>query len=140
MKHKIFILIPVILIIIGCHGDYCDLGDGYIYIEKSIGLKTGDHGQFRTVIYPYIKKYENGNRFIHVLQQPDTSYINEEIKFNITYLNGKEADSLRKISEEVKNIKEQYWIIDKQKSNVYGPLDNREYKDKCDSLGISLTL
>ena len=140
MKHKIFILIPVIFIIIGCHGDYYDLGDGYIYIEKSIGLKTGDHGQFKTVIYPYIKEYENSDRFIYVLQQPDTSYINEEIEFDRTYLNGEKVDSLRKISEEMQNIKELYWIIDKQKNNVYGPLSNREYKDKCDSLSISLSL
>ena len=33
-----------------------------------------------------------------------------------------------------------YWIIDKKKTQLYGPLDKKEFEKKCKKMGVKLKL
>ena len=49
------LFIYILIIFCSCHGDYADLGNGYIWVERTIGKKINeDIGTFEYVIYPDI--------------------------------------------------------------------------------------
>ena len=133
LEIRVFInCIVVFLWFRGCVGslfydyryDYEDLGAGYKYLpdsEKISGVS------FEMRIPPIVEEYKFDDRFIvakEVLngRRPDWSY---KLKSSDYYLG---FDSTY------------YWIIDKNDTIRYGPMDYERFQNLCDSLNVGLSL
>ena len=106
------------------HGDYWDLGNGYSYCEKSI-CKQDEKGVDTLVLFPEIIDYAYNERYIVAYQEfdptsidNDTVWLRKEIKYY----------------QQMKKQKKIFWVIDKVKDRVYGPLNKSRYGSTVDSL------
>ena len=112
------------------HGDYWDLGNGYSYSEKSI-CKQNEKGVDTLVLFPEIIDYAYNERYIVAYQKFDPASLD-----NDTVWQRKEI----RYYQQMKKQKKVYWVIDKVKDTIYGPLDKSRYGCIVDSLRIQLAL
>ncbi len=119
------------LLVTSCiHGDYWDLGNGYSYSEKSI-CKQNEKGVDTLVIFPEIIDYAYNEQFIVAHQNFDSAALD-----NDTVWFGKDI----KYYQQMKLQGRTFWVIDKIKEKIYGPLDKNRYGSIVDSLKIRLAL
>lgn len=137
---KPLFVIIILTVLYGCHGDFCELGDGYIWIEKMIGFTTDERtGTFEPVVYQEITEYNNDLNFI-IAHQTMGEMAEELILSSIRYSKMNEADSLWILYSKMLRIKECYWIIDKKKHLVFGPMEKSDYFKKKKKLRIEMEL
>lgn len=135
----------ILIIFCSCHGDYADLGNGYIWIEDSIGKSINEEtGQFEFVIYPRTVDYNVDEFYIiahQIMTDPDTGMpIIDVLVDRITCAKGKEADSLRTLFNKMMEIQDCYWIIDKNTHKVLGPMRKSEFYKMKNKLRINMDL
>ena len=117
--------------------DTADLGGGYYYVNHSIiyGHKenTSVIACDTFLIYMSVEDYNMNNDYILARQVLD--------KDNIWYyVDSIKQDSVRKKLEEALSIGTCYWIIDKKRKDVLGPMRRVEFDCARESLGISINL
>ncbi len=119
------------LLVISCsHGDYWDLGNGYSFCEKGI-YKQNEQDVDTLVLFPEIIDYAYNEQFIVAHQNFDSAaFDNDTVWF------GKDI----KYYQQMKLQGRTFWIIDKIKEKIYGPLDKNRYGSIVDSLKIRLAL
>lgn len=138
---RLLFIIAISIGLYGCHGDFSELGDGYIWIEKSVGLTTDEKtGTYEPIIHEEIIEYNNNLNFIIAHQKIREPYEDMIIVDAIKYSKGAEADSLRNLLKKMIRIKECYWIIDKKKHLVFGPMKKTDFLKKKKELGIEMEL
>ena len=130
MKQVVVFTFLGLLVISGCHGDYWDLGNGYSYSERSI-CKQNEKGVDTLVLFPEIIDYAYNERYIVAYQKFDPASLD-----NDTVWFGKDI----KYYQQMKLQGRTFWIIDKVKDSIYGPLDKSRYGCIVDSLRIQLAL
>ena len=139
------LFIFILIIFCSCHGDYADLGNGYIWVERTIGKKINeDIGTFEYVIYPDIVEY-NVDEFYIIAHQTminnDTgeTYI-YEIAYQINTTKGKESDSLKTLFNKMMEIQDCYWIINKNAHKIFGPMRKSDFYKLKSRLKINMNL
>ena len=130
MKQVVVFTFLGLLVISGCHGDYWDLGNGYSFCEKGI-YKQDEQGVDTLVLFPEIIDYAYNEQFIVAHQNFDSAALD-----NDTVWFGKDI----KYYQQMKKQKKVYWVIDKVKDSIYGPLNKSRYGCIVDSLRIQLAL
>lgn len=115
--------------------DHIHLGDRYVYNEYVI-CREKVNNSLQLIIPDHIEKYNYDNKYIVAKQSPSLIIA----KYYWNNIPQSKQDSIAAIISKCESMNTCFWIIDKQGNNVYGPLSNREYKNKCDSLSISLLL
>ena len=130
MKHCVIFILIGLLVTSCIHGDYWDLGNGYSYCERSI-CKQDEKGVDTLVLFPEIIDYAYNERYIVAYQKFDPASLD-----NDTVWFGKEI----KYYQQMKLQGRTFWIIDKIKEKIYGPLDKSRYGCIVDSLRIQLAL
>ena len=130
MKQVVVFTFLGLLVISGCHGDYWDLGNGYSFCEKGI-YKQNEQGVDTLVLFPEIIDYAYNERYIVAYQKFDPALLD-----NDTVWFGKDI----KYYQQMKLQGRTFWIIDKVKDTIYGPLDKSRYGCIVDSLRIQLAL
>lgn len=130
MKHCVIFILIGLLVTSCIHGDYWDLGNGYSYCAKSI-CKQDEKGVDTLVLFPEIIDYAYNERYIVAHQNFDSAALD-----NDTVWFGKDI----KYYQQMKKQKKIYWVIDKVKDTIYGPLDKNRYGCIVDSLKIQLAL
>ena len=118
MKHCVIFILIGLLVTSCIHGDYWDLGNGYSYCAKLI-------------LFPEIIDYAYNERYIVAYQKFDPASLD-----NDTVWQRKEI----RYYQQMKKQKKVYWVIDKVKDSIYGPLDKSRYGCIVDSLRIQLAL
>ena len=113
MKHCVIFILIGLLVTSCIHGDYWDLGNGYSYCERSI-CKQDEKGVDTLVLFPEIIDYAYNERYIVAYQKFDPASLD-----NDTVWFGKEI----KYYQQMKLQGRTFWIIDKVKDTIYGPLD-----------------
>lgn len=127
--------------LIWLHGDFCELGNGYIWSEKKIGLMLNEEvGTYEPIIHEEITEYNNNLNFIIAHQKIREPYEDMIIVDAIKYSKGAEADSLRNLFNKMIQIKGCYWIIRKKDSAVFGPMEKSDFLKKKKELGIEMEL
>lgn len=100
-------------------------------------------------IPPTVVNYNYNRRYIIAKQNlngewPDPLYF-EDYDYHRLYM---DEDTYKRYFEDMPGsdtifeyitTRDYYWIIDKQESSFYGPMQLEEFKAKCDSLNIKLT-
>lgn len=130
MKHCVIFILIGLLVTSCIHGDYWDLGNGYSYCEKGI-YKQDEQGVDTLVLFPEIIDYAYNEQFIVAHQNFDSAALD-----NDTVWYGKDI----KYYQQMKLQGRTFWIIDKVKDTIYGPLDKSRYGCIVDSLRIQLAL
>ena len=114
----------VVLVLTGCHGDYWELGNRYIYLDGTICYEFPSKDDavrpIKIIICQHVLNYEVYENYIFVYQQVDKDYIKDVYE-------GKEMDKRVKKSLSMKYC---YWIIDTKKNIVYGPYYRTQYEKK----------
>lgn len=121
----------VVLVLTGCHGDYWELVNRYIYLNGTICYEFPSKDDavkpIEIIVCQHVLNYEVYDNYIFVYQQvnkKDTKDVYE----------GKEMDKRVKKSLSMKYC---YWIIDTKKNIVYGPYYRAQYeKKKKEIIGI----
>lgn len=147
MKHLLYIIMPLsIIAIVACHGDYNDLGNGFIYSERAVFYQNKDCDYGRLVIEDDVCGYGLDSDYITIFQMPNHDSYEEcdsleygtgEEKIKSRYSN--DVIFKKSISEReslIKSTHSPYWIIDKKKHLVFGPMNKKEYQHLYDSLKI----
>ena len=130
MKHCVIFILIGLLVTSCIHGDYWDLGNGYSFCEKGI-YKQNEQGVDTLVLFPEIIDYAYNERYIVAYQKFDPASLD-----NDTVWQRKEI----RYYQQMKKQKKIYWVIDKVKDTIYGPLDKNRYGCIVDSLRIQLAL
>jgi hypothetical protein len=104
-----------------------DLGDGYFienYQEDNsvISKRSKEDETSEIIIYGKIIDYRSNDSFIIVFRR-------DSIETNRYFQGIKEY-------EEQKGDVEQYWIIDKRKDKIYGPLNKKTFYNARKNLGV----
>ena len=107
---------------------YPDLGNGYYLMGQDNSAtaiaKEIKSGVYNPIILGQILEYAYDKKFIVV-------YRNASLKAKLFFFNDP------KWEEQKGKDSLQYWIIEKDKNKVWGPLNKQEYKRERDSLKIS---
>ena len=130
MKHCVRFILIGRLVTSCSHGDYWDLGNGYYFSEKGI-YRQDEQGVDTLVLFPEIIDYAYNEQFIVAHQNFDSAALD-----NDTVWFGKDI----KYYQQMKLQGRTFWIIDKIKEKIYGPLDKSRYGCIVDSLRIQLAL
>ena len=140
MKKRIILLCSLIITICGCHGDYGDLGGGYIYTNREIGRIEDGGGwgytPYKSIIPSQVLDFNYNKAYIVAFQIPDKEWLRYRKE---TVSNDKE-DSIEALYKEMCKIHHCYWIICKKTGEVFGPLNIDTLISKGDSLNCHLTL
>ncbi len=104
---------------------YKYLGNGYVYHSEYYYI-TGNTKEEH--IPPNVIKYKNSSQYVTAMQVPLRNIYQLHLP--------DEFDSLTYVLDMDTTY---YWIIEKQKHIVYGPLLWEEYVSKCDDLSIKLS-
>lgn len=122
IKYSLCLLLPLVL---GCDYrydgvSYDELGSGFFIVHDRgrpfIGKEVSPNSHsYQPVIFPYIKNYAMNKDFI-LISRLVTEYDYRDRDADSVWLVQNSNDSL------------QYWIIEKQKSNVTGPLNEKEFQ------------
>jgi len=108
-----------------CHGDYRELGDGYLFVNWSIALKC-DNMNIKCLVYPFITEYNYNDKFI-IAHLPLENLCYEMVIDDINNAKGHEKDFLKQKFEKMKHIKDCYWIILKEDGRTFGPMSKSEF-------------
>lgn len=127
LKNSFILALLAIFLLGSCHGDYWDLGMGYSFAEHTI-CKENERGVDLVIIDAMVIDFNYNDRYIVVFQNFSSERLN-----NDTVLFGKEI----KYYQQMKQQGRKYWVIDKYKDLVLGPLNKKTYNHITDSLGIS---
>ena len=140
MKKIVYLLCLSVFLLGGCHGDFCDIGDGFVYTNGEIGKKMSGGGlgyfPFKPLIPDHVMNFDYDSKYIIAYQIPEKDWFNE-IK---SYASQNDLDSLQSLFNKMITILHCYWIIRKQDGRVLGPMNKKEFLIKCDSLNCNLCL
>ena len=141
MSKKLLNLTYVLLLLCGCHDSYHELGGRYIYMNDRIDKELDGGGLGWTPIEPLIPEkvlnYNYDNAFIIAYQIPSREWFDFE---TVNAITKEKADSIEQLYNKMYDIHYCYWIIDKKKTQLYGPLDKKEFEKKCKIMGVKLKL
>jgi hypothetical protein len=117
------------------------MGEGYIYSNREIGkqLEGGGFGYipFKPLIPRQVLNFTCDNDYIIAYQIPSREWFDFETGNAITK---EKKDSLEQLYNKMYDIHYCYWIIDKKKDQLYGPLDKKEFEKRCKKMGVKLKL
>ena len=139
MRKVLVYLIYVSIVMCSCHGDYYDMGDGYLYTNHEIA-KSLESGVGYTHIEPLIPtevlNFACDKDYIIAYQKPDRDWFDFEEK----YAAKEKVDSLEQLYNKICDIHDCYWIIIKKSGQRFGPLGKKEFKKQCKKMGIKLIM
>ena len=141
MRKKLLYLTYVLILLCSCHDNYHELGSGYRYMNGRIDKELDGGGLGWTPIEPLIPEkvlnYNYDKAFIIAYQIPSREWFDFETENALTK---EKADSIEQLYNIMYDIHYCYWIIDKKKAQLYGPLDKKEFEKKCKIMGVKLKL
>lgn len=132
---------------------YDDLGKKYALIESREIVKiTGqtDNALYHDVIIrPEVLNFAHDDRYIIVYQvysswtrdyfgiksETDSALLTSKLR-NCVFVDVPLEDSLAVLYKKIKEIKDCYWIIDKETDEVMGPMRKEEFDRKCKALNV----
>lgn len=138
MNKIIYILFAFIFI--SCHDSYVNLGDDYVYMNRSIvkQKKKGDVSEVTFLVTPQVLNFNYDDNYIIAFSLPDKD---DDVRYWIAYGTTSDIqDSLNMQFEIMKEIGDCYWIIQKKKNKVIGPLTSDEFDRKCREIGVKCKL
>ena len=130
MLKKIMYFMLLGILVVGCHGDYIDLGDKYSLVNRCL-CHTNDRGIDVGLIIGDIVKLDLNDSYIIAYQEVNPNYVKHDYFFS------KEDERIHKY---MSTHPHNYWIVDKKTVKIYGPLTKEAFDKSCDSLNIKLTL
>ena len=140
MKRIVYMLYLFVLLLSGCHGDFSNLGDGYVYVNGEIGKRESGGGlgyfPYKSLVPVHVMNYNYDSKYVIVYQIPEIDWFDDKKR----YAPQKDIDSLQSLYKKMIAIRHCYWIICKQDGKVYGPLNKEEFALKCDSMNCNLYL
>ena len=141
MRKNVLYLTYVLILLCGCHDSYHELGGRYIYVNGRIDKELDGGGlgwtPIESVIPENVLSYNYDKTFIIAYQIPSRAWFDFETENAITK---EKADSIEQLYNKMYDIHYCYWIIDKKKDQLYGPLDKKEFEKSCKKMGIKLKL
>ena len=139
MRKVLVFLTYVLIVMCSCHGDYYDMGDGYIYTNREIA-KCLESGLGYTHIEPLIPRkvlnFACDKDYIIAYQKPDRNWFD----FEEEDAPKEKVDSLEQLYSKIYDIHDCYWIIIKKSGQRFGPLEKKEFKKQCKKMGIKLIM
>jgi len=139
MRKVLVYLTYVSIVMCSCHGDYYDMGDGYIYTNREIA-KSLESGFGYTHIEPLIPRkvlnFACDKDYIIAYQKPDRDWFD----FAEEDVPKEKIDSLEQLYNKICDIHDCYWIIIKKSGQRFGPLGKKEFKKQCKKMGIKLIM
>lgn len=147
---KIFFLF-VLLLFCGCHDDYWELGDsyvydnGYIYYLVSDNYSKGIHEHYEELVPFEVQNFGFDEQNIIAYQKPDSA---EFTRFSIDiYKDSADSirayqaniDSLESVLDSMLRIQNCYWIISKKNKKVFGPMSEFDFNRRRSKMGINLS-
>lgn len=140
MKNHFILLSCLIIIVCGCHGDYGDLGSGYIYTNREIGRIENGGGwgytPYKSIVPNEVMDFIYDKAYIVAIQIPDKEWL----QYKKETVSNDKIDSIEVLYKEMCMIHHCYWIICKKTEEVFGPLNYETFISKGDSLNCNLTL
>ncbi len=130
MLKKIMYFMLLGILVVGCHGDYIDLGDKYSLVNRCL-CHTNDRGIDVGLIIGDIVKLDLNDSYIIAYQEVNPDYVEHD------HFYSKEEERIHKY---MSTHPHNYWIVDKKTVKVYGPLTKEAFDKSCDSLNIKLKL
>lgn len=148
MKRVLYIFIYIVLLLCGCHDDYWDLGDSYVYDNGYVYLQVDKHyknHKYYEELVPYrVLNFGYDENYIIAYQEPDSAQyrrfsidIYKDFPDSIKQSQVK-IDSLESMLDSMLSIKDCYWIICKKDTKVYGPMTKSDFNRKCKKMKINL--
>lgn len=134
MKKKV-IFITLASLLFCCHGDYMELGGGYVYANRTIGKEIGD-GMSSVLIEMQVLNYSSDDNYIVAYQVPDDDYMS--ISENV--LPKEKEDSIRILYDKMRKIHHCYWIVRKSDGMIFGPMEKKEFDRQCKVLNITVEM
>lgn len=139
MRIVLVFLTYVSIVMSSCHGDYYDMGDGYIYTNRAIA-KSLESGFGYTHIEPLIPRkvlnFACDKDFIIAYQKPDRDWFD----FEEEDAPKEKVDSLEQLYNKICEIHNCYWIINKMNGQIYGPLEEKEFNSKLKEMKITIKM
>ena len=130
MLKKIMYFMLLGILVVGCHGDYIDLGDKYSLVNRCL-CHTNDRGIDVGLIIGDIVKLDLNDSYIIAYQEVNPDYVEHD------HFYSKEEERIHKY---MSTHPHNYWIVDKKTVKIYGPLTKEAFDKSCDSLNIKLKL
>ena len=138
-----FLYIFVVLLLCGCHDDYWDLGDSYLYSDGCVYKYIDEKGGPMATLIPYdVLNFSFDKNYIIAYQKPDSAiyrnyYINIFRESSDSTIRSQEiADSLEILLGRMLSIRDCYWIIRKKDVKVYGPMRELDFNRQCKKMNI----
>ncbi len=135
----------IVLVSVICCKDVPNDADYYFFngsLGKVIEGSIRDDGCFsmETIVYRDVRRYEVHDNYILAYQEPDIvecdyrhiSYSSDDDSVYWTHYD----DSVNKLLDKVSELHDCYWIIQKSSQKVYGPLNEKEYRNLCVKLDV----
>lgn len=148
MHMRKFIYIFIVLLLSGCHDDYWELGDSYVYNNGCIYYvidtchRDGVRYEGLEELVPFdVHNFGYNEHYIIAYQKPDSAYyidFNQTIPDSTTCFQEK-ADSLETLLGKMLSIQNCYWIIRKKDKRVFGPMSESDFNRRCKRMGISIS-
>lgn len=147
MRKFLYLFVFITLMLYGCHDDYRELGDTYIYesgrIDKIIDKKTGT---IDILIPEQVLNYAHDKNYIIAYQIPDSAiyryyYIDSYKRCSDSTKQSRETtDSLEALLDRMLSIQNCYWIIRKRDVKVYGPMKESDFYRQCKKMNIMIKM
>ena len=148
---RTFFCIFIVLLLSGCHDDYWDLGDSYVYNNCYIyhigdvhHNKRGSYDEYEELVPFEVVDFAYDENYIIAYQKPDSA-VYRQISFDSyknttdsTKLSQAKIDSLESMLDSMLRIQECYWIICKKDKKVYGPMNEFDFKQRCKQMNVKL--
>ena len=132
-------VLPICCILTSCLGGvfYIDLGKDYAWVECNrtiikIKEETKNSLYGDILIWPQVLNYDYDDKYIIVYQVYDGS----EFYDVSSKQDKKEKDSLLNQFSKLEEMKNCYWIIDKETNLVMGPMTKSDFDRKCKELHV----
>lgn len=148
MQMRKFLYIFIVLLLCGCHDDYWELGDSYVYNNGCIYYvidtchRDGVRYEGLEELVPFdVHNFGYNEHYIIAYQKPDSEYyigFNQTIPDSTTRFQEK-ADSLETLLGKMLSIQNCFWIIRKKDKRVFGPMSESDFNRRCKRMGISLS-
>ena len=139
MRKVLVYLTYVSIVMCSCHGDYYDMGDGYIYTNREIA-KSLESGFGYTHIEPLIPRkvlnFACDKDYIIAYQKPDRVWFD----FAEEDVPKEKVDSLEQLYNKICDIHDCYWIIIKKNGQLYGPMEKKEFEKRCKRMGVKIKM
>lgn len=145
MKKNLFLFVFVTLVLCGCHDDYWDLGDSYVYSNGVVYEYVDENKVSMNTLIPFdVRNFAFDENYIIAYQVPDSAYFSEyyidsyKDCSDSTARSQEAADSLEALLDKMLNIQDCYWIICKKDKRVYGPMTESNFNEQCKKKNITL--